>query len=88
MPDMWCSVGITASPPGLMTLPLTSQQVFGWTCYRSAVRKRRGWLCDAPTNTLPDNGPDTDLEMKVLDHHHIIAKVSHFYTHGEGVNMK
>lgn len=37
MPDMCFSVGTAAAPPGLMTLPLTSQQVFGSTCRRSAV---------------------------------------------------
>lgn len=61
MPDMCCSVGITAAPPGLMTLLLTSQQVFGSACYRSAVRRRKWvgglddaeWMCVASTHTEP-----------------------------------
>ena len=73
MPDMCFSVGTAAAPPGLMTLPLTSQQVFGSTCRRSAVDEEEEeeeeegwrWLCVSPS-ALGNDGE----AVRSPPHHH------------------
>lgn len=86
MPDMRFSVGTAAAPPGLMTLPLTSQQVSGSTCCRSAASWL--WLCVVSIHTRsPSTHKPGDEGVRSSSYHHRGA-ILLLSPHGEGVNVK